>query len=76
MTPFLGSVNLLERLRAQGCLLRFTGLLKDLVKGTGEQPSAGAVVSMELGCVVHPVQMCLLTWTLSELIFWDFCRHG
>lgn len=49
MTPSLGSVNLLKRLRAQGCLLRLTGLLKDLIKGTGEQPSAGAIVSMELG---------------------------
>lgn len=46
----------------------YLGLLKGLIKGSGEQPSAGAVVFMELGCVVHPVQMCLPTWKLSEPI--------
>lgn len=44
----------------------YLGLLKDLING--EQPSAGAVVFMELGCAVHPVWMCLPAWKLSEPI--------
>lgn len=46
----------------------YLSLLKSLIKGIGEQPSAGAVVFIESGCVVHPVQMCLPTWKLSEPI--------
>ena len=57
----------------------FTGILKDTIKDTDEQPdeeihrvrsgrvlSAGASVPVELGCVTLLVWMCLPTWKFSE----------
>ena len=67
VTPFLGSVNLLEWLTELRETLMFSSLLKDVIKDTDEQldeelhrkrsrsnPSTGASVPLKLGCIILP----------------------
>ena len=71
MTPSSGLINLLEQVTELREGVRFTSLLKGVIKDTDAQPdeemrrvrsggvlSAGASVPVELGCVTFLVWTC------------------
>ena len=91
-TPFLGSINLLERLTELRETLTY---IYQFIKGhdtdeqpdeamykvrSGRVPSAGASVPVELGCIPLPVWVCPPTQKLSEPpttgILWRLPRVG
>lgn len=79
MTSSSGFINLLEQLTELKETVTFTGLLKDVIKDTVEEPNedihmaksgsaprARASVPVKSEYVAFSMWMCLPTWKLSE----------